>query len=194
MASPERMARAAEARSPGRSTMPRLGDAASCSTNMREVSDRSASTTTTPSSRMTGWLNTAVRTAKANNGTRKIKMRAARSCSSQRHSRLRRARSPPSAPASSALLPFHIRAHAGPQLRHLLDRIGADGECPQVEIAGGAGGAPARVFALGGDEPDLDGDAAVTQCWNSHVEAVADLEILDQVLTQIEVHPQVVEV
>jgi hypothetical protein len=29
---------------------------------------------------------------------------------------------------------------------------------------------------------------------NSHVEAVADLEILDQVLAQIEVDPQVVEI
>ena len=37
----------------------RLGDAATCSTKAREVSDRSASTTTTPSPRITGWLNTA---------------------------------------------------------------------------------------------------------------------------------------
>jgi hypothetical protein len=73
---PERIARAADARSPARSTMPRLGDAAICSTKARAVSDRSSSTTTTPRPRITGWLNTAERTMKANSGTPKIKMSA----------------------------------------------------------------------------------------------------------------------
>src|SRR5262249_28265786 len=68
MASPDRIARAADARSPARSTMLSPGDAATCSTNAREVSDRSASTMTTPSPRITGWLKTAVSTAKANSG------------------------------------------------------------------------------------------------------------------------------
>src|SRR5262249_53450315 len=77
---------------------------------------------------------------------------------------------------------------------HFLDRVRANLKRAQVEIAGGAGGAPARIFAFGGDQPDLDGDAAVTQRRNSHVEAVADLQRLDQVLAQLEVDPHVVEI
>src|SRR5215470_6271529 len=56
MASPERIARTADARSPARSTISRPGDAATSSTNALDVSDRSASTTTTPRPRITGWL------------------------------------------------------------------------------------------------------------------------------------------
>src|SRR3981081_1385164 len=78
MASPARIARAADARSPARSTMLRLGEAATCSTKAREVSDRSSSTTTTPSPRITGWLKAALRTTKANSGTPKTKIRATR--------------------------------------------------------------------------------------------------------------------
>ena len=70
------------------------GDAATCSTKAREVSERSSSTTTTPSPRITGWLNTAVSTTKANSGTPKIKISAARSCSSHRHSRVATSRNP----------------------------------------------------------------------------------------------------
>ena len=93
-----------------------------------------------------------------------------------------------------ARAPIQIGAHAGAQLRHLVDRIGSDRERPQVEIAGGAGGAPARIFAFGRDQFDLDSDAAVGQRGNAHVEAVADLQRLDQILTQIKVDPQVVEI
>jgi len=57
---------------------------------------------------------------------------------------------------------------------NLVDRIGADREGAKVEIAGGAGGAPARIFALGGDELNLDGDAAVAERRNADVEVVAD--------------------
>ena len=94
IASPERIARAADARSPVRSTMLSPGDAATSSAKARDVSDLSASTTTTPSSRITGWLNTTVSTAKANSGTPKIKIRAARSCSNHRHSRRATSRNP----------------------------------------------------------------------------------------------------
>src|SRR5262249_59327150 len=66
-----------------------------------------------------------------------------------------------SARVSWARPPVQIGAHARPQLRHLIDRVSADRERAQVEIAGGAGRAPARIFALGGDQLDLDGDAAV---------------------------------
>ena len=48
--------------------MLRPGDDATCSTKARDVSDRSASTTTTPSPRITGLLNTAVSTTKAKSG------------------------------------------------------------------------------------------------------------------------------
>src|SRR6266851_1861657 len=111
-------------------------------------------------------------------------MSATRSCSSHRNSRLATSRNPGfglrlMSWASSARPPVHIRAHAGPQLRHLVDGVGADGERPQVEIAGGTGGAPARIFALGGDQPDLDGDAAVGKRRNSYAEAVADFQRLD---------------
>src|SRR5262249_36942650 len=71
---------------------------------------------------------------------------------------------------------------------------GADRECAQIEIACGAGGAPARVFAFGGDEPDLDRDLAIIESWDTHVEVVADLERSYQVLPQIEVDPHVVQV
>src|ERR1700730_8036226 len=86
--------------------------------------------------------------------------------------------------ASSATVPIQIGAHARAQLRYLLDRVSADGERAQVEIAGGARGTPARIFALGGDQPDLDGDAAAGERRDAHVEAVADLERLHQVLAQ----------
>ena len=94
MASPVRIARAAEARSPVRSTMLRLGEAATCSTKAREISDRSASTTTTPRPRITGWLKAADKTTKANSGTPKIRISATRSCSSHRHSRLATSQNP----------------------------------------------------------------------------------------------------
>src|SRR5215475_543119 len=180
MASPERMARTADARSPGRSTMLRPGDAATCSTKAREVSDRSASTTTTPSPRITGWLNTPVSTTKANRGTPKIRISAARSCSSHRHSRRATNQNPGFGTrlirASFAGSPIQIGAHAGTQLQHLLDRVGADRKRAQVEIAGGAGGAPARIFALGGDQLDLDGDAAVGERRDAYLETVAHLQ------------------
>src|SRR5215472_13657205 len=199
MASPERIARAAEARSPARSTILSPGDAATSSAKAREVSDLSASITTTPSPRITGWLNTTVSTANANRGTPKIKISAARSCSNHRHSRRATSRNPGfgfglMSQTLSARPPVQVGAHAGAQLRHLVDRVGADRECAQVEIAGGAGGAPARVFAFGGDEFDLDGDAAVGQCRDAYVEAVADLQRFDEILAQIEVDPHVIEI
>src|SRR5262249_30358441 len=80
------------------------------------------------------------------------------------------------------------------ELQHLVDRVGADRKRPQVEIAGGAGSTPARIFALGGDQLDFNSDAAVAEGWNSNVEAVADFQRLDQILTQIEVDPHVVEI
>src|SRR5262245_45031287 len=103
----------------------------------------------------------------------------------------RPARTRASRPAASALAPFHVGAHAGAQLRHLFDRIGADRERPQVEIPGGAGGAPACVLALGRNELDLDGDAAVAERGNAHVEPLAELQRLYQVLAQIEVDPEI---
>src|SRR5262249_12753189 len=178
MASPEWIARAAEARSPARSTMLSPDDAATSSAKARDVSDLSASTMTTPSSRITGWLNTAASTAKANSGTPKIKISAARSCSSHRHSRRATRMNPGFGLMGSASLarpPVQVSAHAGTQLRHLVDRVGADRERAQVEIAGGAGGAPARIFAFSGDEFDLDGDAAVGERRDAYVEAVAEL-------------------
>src|SRR6516225_6969079 len=192
MASPARIARTADARSPWRSTMPSPGDAATASAKAREVSDRSASTMTTPRSRITGWLKTAVNTVKANSGTPKIRISAARSCNNHRHSRRATNRNPGFGfglmrQALAARPPIQVGAHAGAELRHLVDRVGADRERAQVEIAGGAGGAPARVFAFGGDEFDLDGDAAVGERRDAYVEAVADLQRFDEIFAQIEV-------
>src|SRR5262245_49114847 len=184
MASPDRIACAAAARSPVRRTMLSPGDAATSSTKAREVSDRSASTTTTLSPRITGWLNAAVSTTNANNGTPKIRISAVRSCSSHRHSRRATNQNPGfgfgfMGRSSSARAPIQIGAHAGAQLRHLVDGVGADRECAQVEITGGASGAPACILALGRDQPDLDGDAAVRERRNADVEAVAYFQRLD---------------
>src|SRR5277367_1799321 len=85
----------------------------------------------------------------------------------------RPARTRVSTPPSSA--PVQIGAHTGPQLRHLVDRIGADREGAKVKIAGGAGGAPARIFPLGSDQLDLDGDATVAERRHTDIEAVTDL-------------------
>jgi hypothetical protein len=52
-----------------------------------------------------------------------------------------------------------------------------------------ARGAPARILAFGGDQPDLDDDATITQRRYPHAEAVADFERLDQVLAQVEAAP-----
>src|SRR5262249_34391757 len=191
MASPDRIALAADARSPARAAMRRLGDAATCSMRARDVSDRSASTTTTLSPRITGWLNTAVSTTKAKSGTPNIRTSARRSCSASaiRARRPAGTRALPS--ASSAHPPIEIGTHAGPQFRHLVDRVGTDREGAQVEIAGRPGRTPACIFALGGDQLDLDGDAAIGERRYTHIEAVTDLQGLDQVLSKIEVNPQV---
>src|ERR1700723_4523124 len=140
--------------------------AAPSSPKARDVSDRSASTMTTPSSRITGWLNTAASTAKANSGTPKIKISAARACSNHLHSRRATSRNPGFgfgliSGASPARPPVQIGAHAGAQPRCFVDRVGADRERAQVEIASGAGSAPACIFAFGGDQFDLDSDTAV---------------------------------
>src|SRR5690348_5523913 len=163
------------------------GDAAISSAKARDVSDLSASTTTTPRSRITGWLNTAASTAKANSGTPNIKISAARSCSSQRNSRLATKRNPGFGcrlmrEALTPRPPVQIGAHAWTQLGDLLDRVSADRERAQVEIAGCAGGAPARIFALGGNQPDFDRDAAVGECRDADIEAVADLQRPDEIL------------
>src|SRR5262245_12081155 len=90
--------------------------------------------------------------------------------------------------------PIEIGTHARPQLRHLVDRVGADRERAQVEITGRPGRAPACIFALGGDQLNLNGDAAVTKRRYTHPEAVTDLQALDQILTQVEVDPQVAKI
>src|SRR5262249_18071218 len=90
--------------------------------------------------------------------------------------------------------PIEIGTHAGPQLRHLVDRVGADREGAQVEIAGRPGRTPACIFALGGDQLNLNGDAAVAQRRCTHPETVTDLQALDQVLAQIEVDPLVAKI
>src|SRR5262245_11651797 len=97
----------------------------------------------------------------------------------------RPAEDPFSACRSSARPPIHIGAHARAQLRHLVERVGADCKCPQVEVAGGARGTPARVFALGGNQLDLDGDFPIAERGNADAKAVADLQRLDEVLAQI---------
>ena len=60
----------------------------------REVSDLSSSTTATPSPRITGWLKTKLSTTNANSGTPNIRISAARSCISHRHSRMATRRIP----------------------------------------------------------------------------------------------------
>src|SRR5258708_39883400 len=100
---------------------------------------------------------------------------------------LRPARIPAAAALSST--PVQIGAHAGPQLRHLVDRIGADREGAKVKIAGGAGSAPARIFTLGGDQLDLDSDAAVGERRDAGVAAGANLERLGPGLAPSQVDP-----
>src|SRR5215468_9075383 len=123
---------------------------------------------------------------------RRISERARRSHAAASAIRARRpARIQASPSASFARPPVEIGAHAGPQLRQLVDRVGADREGAQVEIAGRPGSAPACIFALGGDQLDLDGDVAVGERRYTYIEAVADPQCLDQVLAQVEVDPQV---
>ena len=61
------------------------------------------------------------------------------------------------------------------RLRHLVDRVGADRKRAQVEITGGAGGAPACIFAFGGDQFHLNGNTTVGERRDADIEAVADL-------------------
>jgi hypothetical protein len=63
--------------------------------------------------------------------------------------------------ASSALSPVQIGAHSGPQLRDLVDRVGAYRERSQVKVSGGADGLPACIFALRRDLLDLYEDAPI---------------------------------
>src|SRR5262249_18696735 len=96
--------------------------------------------------------------------------------------------------ASFACPPVQINAHARPQLRHLVDRIGANRESPKVEIAGRPGGTPARVFALGGNQLNLDSDTPIAKRRYTHTEAVADLQLLDEIFAKVEVDPKVAQV
>ena len=91
--------------------------------------------------------------------------------------------------ASSALSPVQIGAHSGPQLRDLVDRVGAYRERSQVKVSGGADGLPACIFALRRDLLDLYEDAPIAERWNPNAEAIANLERLGQIL-----HPHVVQI
>src|SRR5262249_4261819 len=93
--------------------------------------------------------------------------------------------------ASSALPPVQIGAHSGPQLRDLVDRVGAYRERAQVKVSDCTGASPACIFALCRDLLDLYEDAPVAERRNANSEPIADLELLDQILAQIEVDPQV---
>src|SRR6516165_5795954 len=96
--------------------------------------------------------------------------------------------------ASSALSPVQIGAHSGPQLRDLVDRVGAYRERSQVKVSGGADGLPACIFALRRDLLDLYEDAPIAERWNANAEAIADLERPGQIFAQIEVDPHVVQI
>src|ERR1700722_18453613 len=89
-----------------------------------------------------------------------------------------RAVEPPSLPGT----PVEISAHSRSQVRHGLDRVGPDRKCPQVEVPRRARGTPARIFALGCNEFDLDRDAAITEGRNTNVESIADFQRLHQIL------------
>src|ERR1700742_2609714 len=97
-------------------------------------------------------------------------------------------------PVSLTRPPVEIGAHARAELRHRLDRIGADRKCPEIEIAGRTRGAPTRIFAFGRDQLDFHRDHPVTQRGNMDIELVAYLQTLDQILTQIEVDPDILQV
>jgi hypothetical protein len=56
----------------------------------------------------------------------------------------------------------------------LADFVAKEGA--QVEIAGRPGSPPACIFALGSDQLDFDGDAAVGERRYAHTEAVAHLQ------------------
>src|SRR5262245_25851250 len=91
--------------------------------------------------------------------------------------------------ASFACPPIEVGTHAGPQLRDLFNGIGADREGAQVEVAGRPGRTPACIFALGGDQLDLDRDAAIGERRYADAKAVTDLQGPDQVFAQVEVDP-----
>src|SRR3954465_5673452 len=87
--------------------------------------------------------------------------------------------------------PAEIGAHSRSKLGYRLHWIGADRKRPQVESPGGARGPPARIFALGRDELDLNRDGAVPECRNADIEAIADLEAFHEILAKIEMHPEI---
>src|SRR5262249_16620919 len=90
--------------------------------------------------------------------------------------------------------PIRVDAHAWPQTVDLLHRIGANGEGPQIEIAGSAGRTPAGIFALGGDDLDFGNDPAVAESRDTDREAIAELEPGHQILAQRKPDPGVAEV
>src|SRR5262249_30803717 len=90
--------------------------------------------------------------------------------------------------------PVGVRAHARPQARNLLDGISADGEGSEVKVAGGPGRAPTRILTLRRDELDLGHDLPVAKSGKSNLDAIAELQGLDEVLAQIEPQPNVVHI
>src|SRR3984957_9402098 len=90
--------------------------------------------------------------------------------------------------------PLGINAHARPKRGEGRNGIGAHLEGPEVEVAGRPRRAPTRIFATRLDKLDLRLDFLVPECGRAHLESVADLEPLDQILAEIEPQPDVVEV
>ena len=93
------------------------------------------------------------------------------------------------------LRPVGVDAHARPKALDRLRRIGADLEGAEVEIAARARRAPAGVFALGADHAHLQRDDAIVQA-PAPARSILDahLEVAQQVLAQIELHPHVVQI
>src|SRR6266704_102400 len=85
--------------------------------------------------------------------------------------------------------PVDIDAHSRSQSVDLLDRIGADGESPQIEIPGRPGRAPPGILALRCDHADFRYDLAVVKRRDADREAVSELEARDQVFAQRKPEP-----
>src|ERR1700733_8011824 len=90
--------------------------------------------------------------------------------------------------------PLGVNAHPRPKGGEGRNGIGAHLEGPEVEVAGRPRRAPTRIFATRLDKLDLRFDFLVAERGRAHFEPVADLEPLDQILTEIEPQPDVVEV
>src|ERR1700750_1726720 len=96
--------------------------------------------------------------------------------------------------SATPIVPGDDGAHAGTQSVDRLLRYRADFECPQVEVSGGAGGAPRRVLSLNVDHRHANRNRSGLKRRNHHFEGVTDLQAAQKVLADVERKPEIAEV